>query len=81
MKMISQVERTVSIPTHEYQAFVAWRSSVASENFTALERFQHRKGLTEINQGDYVSLAQLKHELATLHRESSQKKFVKVAKR
>jgi len=81
MKIIGQIERTIPVPAHEYQAFVAWRASVASESFTAVERFQHRKGLAEINQGNYVSLSQLKHELATLHRQSSQKKLAKVAKR
>lgn len=68
METISQVTKTIPVPVHEYQAFVAWRSSAASESFTAIERFQHRKGLAEIDQGNYVSLSQLKHELATLHR-------------
>ena len=81
MEMIDPVEKTVSVPVPEYQAFVAWRSSVASESFTSLEQVRHRKGLAEINQGNYVSLSKLKNELATLHRQSSQKKFSKSAKR
>lgn len=79
METISRV-KTVPVPLREYQAFVAWRSSVVSEGFTSLERDRHRKGLAEINQGNYVSLSKLKHELATLHRQSRQKKFTGTAK-
>lgn len=77
----SQVVKMIPVPIYEYQAFVAWRSSVASESFTPIEQFRHRRGLAEISRGNYVSLSELKHELATSHRQSSQKKFVKVAKR
>lgn len=81
MEAISQTKRTVSVPIREYQAFTAWRSSAVSDSLTPLELVKHRRGLAEISQGNYVSLPQLKHELATLHRQSSQKKLIKVAKR
>ena len=81
MEMIDQVEKNILVPAREYWAFVAWRSSSASESFTPFERARHRKGLAEINQGNYVSLSKLKNELATLHRQSSQKKFVKTTKK
>ncbi|MEK7586997.1 MAG: hypothetical protein AAB453_03970 [Patescibacteria group bacterium] len=74
-------ERMISVPVNEYQAFKAWYSSVASEEFKVLESSRHKKGLVEIARGNYVTLAQLKNDLANSYRQSSQKKSGKITKR
>lgn len=58
----------ILVPRDEFQAFMAWRSSFASEAFTSLEARKHKKGLAEIANGDCISLVQLKNELAATSR-------------
>lgn len=65
---MSKMAEKVLVPFSEYQAFMAWRSSVASESFTSREALKHKKGLAEVAKGDYVSLAQLKNELGASRR-------------
>ncbi len=65
---MSKTAEKVLVPLGVYQAFMAWRSSAASESFTSREALKHKKGLAEIVKGDYVSLAQLKNELGTSRR-------------
>lgn len=71
----------VSVPLKEYQAFVAWRSSVVAEEFTTAEEYRHQGGLEEIARGDYSSLSDLEHELGSPHRRARQKKSASATKK
>ena len=80
MKGVS-ISKRVSVPIKEYQAFMAWRSSVVAEGFTTAEEYRHQVGLKEITEGNYSSLSELKHELESSRRRSSPKKSASTTKK
>ena len=75
---MSKIVDKVLVPMGEYQAFMAWRSSVAAESFTSREALTHKKGLAEIAKGDYISLTKLKNELGASRRQSSSQELVSI---